>query len=95
MSKQMLMRTLLQSAKGSAACTQRQRILSVLQAGYSLTTIEARRDLDVLAPAVRVLELRRLGHPIATTWGRERTDAGIWHRIARYSLVPGGTTCSL
>ena len=90
MAKQKMMWALLKSAQGTSAWSQRQRILTVLQASYSLSTIEIRRDLDVLAPAVRILELRRLGYRITTTWDRERTDAGIWHRVARYSLLSGG-----
>ena len=32
----------------------------------NVTTIEARRDLDILMPAARVFELRAIGHDIAT-----------------------------
>ena len=50
-----------QRANGSsnAAAAQRARILAHLQAGRPLTTIQARRELDVLHPCARVLELRR------------------------------------
>ena len=70
----------------SAAAAQRARILAHLQAGRPLTTIQARRELDVLHPGARVLELRRAGWPIAMTWVREATDAGVAHRVGRYWL---------
>ena len=71
----------------NAAAAQRARILAHLRAGRPLTTIQARRELDTLHPAARVMELRRAGWSIATTWAREETDAGQVHRIARYALL--------
>ena len=71
----------------NAAAAQLARILAHLQAGRPLTTIQARRELDTLHPAARVMELRRAGWSIATTWAREETDAGQVHRIARYALL--------
>ncbi len=70
----------------NAAAAQRARILAHLQAGRSLTTIQARRELDVLHPCARVLELRRAGWPISMAWVTEETDAGRRHRVGRYWL---------
>lgn len=68
---------------------QQARLLAVLR-NHSITTLEARRHLDVLHPAMRILELRRKGHDIRTVWTTQATDAGIKHRVARYILRAGG-----
>lgn len=71
---------------------QRTRLLAVLR-NRSLTTLDARRELDVLHPAMRILELRRLGHDIRTVWTTQATDAGVKHRVARYVLrMVGGNS---
>lgn len=67
---------------------QRARLLAALRRG-PVTTIEARRDLDILMPAARVFELRhREGYDIALYWVQEETQAGRLHRVARYALMP-------
>jgi hypothetical protein len=67
---------------------QRQRLLNYLCGHGSLTTIEARRFLDIMHPAMRVLELKRQGHRIETHWINDVTEAGKSHRVARYLLAP-------
>ncbi|MEE2731090.1 MAG: helix-turn-helix domain-containing protein [Pseudomonadota bacterium] len=71
---------------------QRQRLLTALRkAGAAgINTIQARRDLNILAPAPRVHELRHLyGYNIQTIWTTETTPEGYPHRVARYILMPG------
>lgn len=63
----------------NAAAAQRARILAHLQAGKPLTTIQGRRDLDVLHPCARVLELRP---------PRMRFTATLW-RVACSCKVSG------
>jgi hypothetical protein len=70
----------------NSAHSQRMRLLKKLRES-SITTIEARRDLDILMPAARVCELRAIGHDIATVWTQGTTDCGRKHRIARYVLA--------
>lgn len=70
----------------NSAHTQRLRLLAAFQARHSLTTIEARRDLDILMPAARVFELRARGFDIATIWTDDVTECGRKHRVARYVL---------
>ncbi len=70
----------------NSAPSQRMRLLRRLRES-NLTTIEARRDLDILMPAARVFELRAIGHDIATVWTNASTDCGRTHRIARYVLA--------
>jgi hypothetical protein len=72
----------------NAAAAQRARLLMELRRNGFVTTIGARRDLDVLHPAMRILELRRAGHPIVTVWTREATACGKLHRVARYLMTP-------
>lgn len=72
-------------AAGQSASAQRQRILEHLK--YStLTTLHAREQLDIMHPAMRVLELKRRGHSIRTEWATEHSAGGSRHRIARYIL---------
>lgn len=72
-----------------SAEAQRKRLIDALKIG-PITTLEARRNLDILMPAARVHELRhKHGEPIETVWTWQETDAGKPHRVARYVLFPG------
>ena len=71
----------------NSAGAQRLRLLAELEARNSLTTIEARRDLDILMPAARVFELRARGYDIETFWIDDLTECGRKHRVARYVLM--------
>lgn len=67
---------------------QRQRLLEALRKG-PISTIEARRDLDIMMPAARIFELRHEeGHNIGTFWVFRHTAPGQLHRIAQYILLP-------
>ncbi len=68
-----------------SAAAQRARLLAALRKG-PVTTLEARREPDILHPAMRVLELREQGHDIQTVWTRQETYGGVRHRVARYVL---------
>lgn len=71
---------------GNSTEAQRQRLLARLRIG-PLSTIEARRDLDILMPAARVHELRhREGLNIQTHRIAEQTDNGEKHNVALYVL---------
>ncbi|WP_018508723.1 helix-turn-helix domain-containing protein [Thiobacillus thioparus] len=70
----------------NSAHTQRLRLLAAFETRHSLTTIEARRDLDILMPAARVFELRARGFDIATIWTDDLTECGRKHRVARYVM---------
>lgn len=66
---------------------QRGRLLDALRCG-PITTIEARRNLDILMPAARVFELKHnYGYPIDKVMVRQETDNGKLHRIAKYFLL--------
>ena len=66
--------------------TQEGKILAALQAGKTLTPLEALRRFGCLRLGARVHDLRRAGYPIvAKLVAVRRADGGIC-RIARYSL---------
>lgn len=72
-----------------STAAQQARVLAALR-NHSITTLDARRELDVLHPAQRILELRQKGYDIRTVWTTQATDAGVKHRMARYILRAGG-----
>lgn len=64
---------------------QRSRILEALKQHGSLSTIDLRRNYDILAPAPRIYELRHdYGQEIDTVWAYQETDCGKIHRIGMY-----------
>ena len=67
---------------------QRQRLLAALR-NRAMSTIEIRRELDILGVAPRVFELRRRGFEILTHWRQEPTECGKLHRVALYVLTKG------
>lgn len=78
-----------ESLHPNSGAAQRQRLLKRLQQGPA-TTIELRRELDILAPAPRVHELRhRFGYDIVLHWVDQATDCGKVHRVGLYELRPG------
>ena len=78
---------------GNDAAAQRRRALDLLRTGPK-STIQLRRDGDILAPAARVLELKKRGFDILTQWVQHETDSGKLHRVALYVLLreTGGQT---
>lgn len=70
----------------ASTASQRMRILARLRRG-PMTTTQARRELDVMHPAMRVLELRRHGHSIYTEMTRQETAPGRWHTAGKYVLM--------
>jgi hypothetical protein len=70
----------------SNAHSQRQRILDHLSR-EPLTTLQARKELDIMHPAARIQELRKQ-HNIITHWTTD--DSGkAKHRVACYVLLAG------
>jgi hypothetical protein len=74
----------------NSTSAQRARLLAALRLG-PVSTIKARHELDVIAPAPRIHELRHCeGHEIVTVWRTERTPEGFSHRVAEYVLQGQG-----
>jgi len=77
-------------ANNNSAAAQRLRLLEALKRG-AVSTIQARRDLDIMMPGTRIFELRHSeDHDINTVWVIEETEAGKPHRVAQYVLQAGG-----
>ena len=73
---------------GNTCAVQCARIRAALSR-FSLTTYEAMRHLDVYDPRARVMQLRKDGSSITTTWTRIPTESGHLHRVGLYVLVAG------
>jgi len=61
------------------------RLLAWLQTA-TITTLQAREELDILHPAARIQELREAGHNIKTHWTTGDTGKAK-HRVASYVLL--------
>ena len=73
----------------NSAAAQRNKLLAALRK-HPVSTIFARDELDIMAPAPRVFELRyNDGLNIRTHWKTEQTLCGKKHRVAEYVLFPG------
>ncbi len=76
---------MLQTNKAS----QQKRVLQRLRNGPA-TTIQLRKEEDIMMPGARIFELRHeQGHNIKLAWVDEITDAGVTHRVGKYILCPG------
>jgi hypothetical protein len=76
-------------SKDNSTSAQRIRLLAALRK-HPVSTIHAREELDIMAPAPRVFELRHnRGFNILTNWKTEPTACGKNHRVAEYVLLSG------
>ena len=73
---------------GNTVVAQRKRILAYLHT-HPLDTLTARKELDVMHPAARVMELRKQGIGIITTKIDRPSDCGKIHTVACYVLKVG------
>ena len=80
--------SILAAHPGNTCKVQCARIRAALSR-FSLTTYEAMRHLDVYDPRARVMQLRKDGNSITTTWTRIPTESGHLHRVGLYVLVAG------
>lgn len=71
----------------NSAHAQRARLLAALRE-RPVTTLQARKELDILHPAGRAMELRKRGYNIVTAWTYAETLPNKLHRIGRYCLIP-------
>lgn len=71
--------------KGESRESQRIRLLHALRL-FPISTLEARKHLDIMHPAGRVMELREEGNDIAMYRSHEETDSGIRHNVGMYVL---------
>lgn len=71
----------------ASASSQRARIVAYLRANGRATTCELRKELDILSPASRILELRRRGYIIQTDPVDIETELGRHSGVACYVLI--------
>ena len=88
--KRQALAAILAAHPGNSCAVQCARIRAALSQ-FSLTTFEAMRHLDVYDPRARVLQLRKAGESIKTTWGQITTESGELHRVGVYVLATGTT----
>ena len=74
---------------GNDVASQRLRILHWFSLHSSLTTDQARRELDVYHPAGRIQELRAEGWQIVTLSESVPTASGRLRRIGKYLCTAG------
>lgn len=72
----------------NSAHSQRSLILEWFRTCNTLTTLQARQQLDVMHPAARVQELKSRGSKIVTVWTTDTTPEGKAHRVAKYVYQP-------
>lgn len=77
----------------NTAIAQRKRILEYLHT-QPLDTLTARKELDVMHPAARVMELRKQGVGIKTVKIDRPSDCGKIHRVACYVLEVGAVAAA-
>lgn len=71
--------------KGDTRAEQGKRLLEALRL-FSVSTLEARRYLDIMHPAGRVQELREADNEIDTLRLTQPSEAGRAHSVAVYIL---------
>lgn len=64
--------------------SQRARLVKYFETCPRLSTLQARKELGILHPCGRIMELRRSGHKIDTHWIKEADSNGVLHRVGLY-----------
>lgn len=72
----------------NSTAAQRNRILEFLRK-RPLDTLTARKELDIMHPAARVMELRKRGYRIKTIEIDKPSECGEIHKVACYVLEAG------
>lgn len=74
--------------KDNSTSNQCLKILDWLFEKGSITTTQARQHLDVMSPAARILQLKKVGYQIVTLNDTWTSEHGINHKgVARYVLT--------
>nr|WP_282966356.1 helix-turn-helix domain-containing protein [Burkholderia vietnamiensis] len=71
----------------NTAAHQRARLLEAMRVHAGVTTLEAIRFLDIIDPRARIVELRKEGYRIKTSWAHQRSECGRPHSVGLYSLT--------
>jgi len=71
----------------NTAAHQRARLLEAMRVRGGVTTLEAIRFLDIVDPRARIVELRKEGYPIHTSWAHRASECGRLHVVGLYTLT--------
>jgi len=71
----------------NTASHQRARLLEAMNGRGAVTTLEAMRFLDIVDPRARVVELRKEGYRINTSWVVQPSETGGLHTVGLYTVV--------
>ncbi|QFS40423.1 Helix-turn-helix domai [Burkholderia cepacia] len=71
----------------NTASHQRARLLEAMRARGGVTTLEAMRFLDIVDPRARIVELRKEGYSIHTSWVHQPSECGRLHAVGLYTLM--------
>ncbi|SDC49149.1 helix-turn-helix domain-containing protein [Paraburkholderia lycopersici] len=74
---------------------QRARLLDAMRLCAGVTTLEAMRFLDIVDPRARVVELRKEGYRINTSWVSQPSECGRLHNVGLYTLAANATDISM
>ncbi|WP_321952112.1 helix-turn-helix domain-containing protein [Paraburkholderia bannensis] len=66
---------------------QRARLIEAMRLLAGVTTLEATRYLDVIDPRARVVELRKEGYRVVTSWVCQPSECGRLHNVGLYTLA--------
>lgn len=71
----------------NTAAHQRARLLEAMRVRGGVTTLEAMRFLDIVDPRARIVELRKEGYLIHTSWVHRPSECGRIHAVGLYTLT--------
>jgi hypothetical protein len=71
----------------NTAAHQRARLLEAMRVRGGVTTLEAMRFLDIVDPRARIVELRKEGYLIHTSWAHQPSECGRPHVVGLYTLT--------
>jgi hypothetical protein len=71
----------------NTAAHQRARLLEAMRVRGGVTTLEAMRFLDIVDPRARIVELRKEGYLIHTSWAHRPSECGRLHVVGLYTLT--------
>ena len=75
---------------GNSLASQLIRLEAYLREGRTISTLQAKIELDIYDPPARIFQLRHeKGLNIHTSWRLEYTPEGKPHRVGVYTLLPG------
>jgi hypothetical protein len=71
----------------NTAAHQRARLLQAMRFRGGVTTLEAMRFLDIVDPRARIVELRKEGYRINTSWAHQPSECRRMHIVGLYTLT--------